>query len=142
MIVCPRIVFLEQSLIRAFSSRKEAFRTGDFEYQSRMIDCILTAIERSLIGVKYVSSSHFRKLLLTGLSLPSLWNYNPRNTDEAGDEWNHENFSWFSEDKRKDKLYERLLSSDRPENGQDQSVKPEDLDLGARMLDEIVVSRA
>lgn len=26
----------------------------------------------------------------------SLWNYNPYNTDPAGDEWNGENFSWFS----------------------------------------------
>jgi hypothetical protein len=37
-----------------FCSRKQAFKSGDFEYQSRMMDCILTAIERSLIGVKYV----------------------------------------------------------------------------------------
>lgn len=27
---------------------------------------------------------------------PSLWNYNPHNTDLAGDDWNGENFSWFS----------------------------------------------
>jgi hypothetical protein len=27
----------------------------------------------------------------------SLWNYNPDNTDEAGDDWNGENFSWFSD---------------------------------------------
>jgi hypothetical protein len=25
-----------------------------------------------------------------------LWNYNPSNTDQAGDDWNGENFSWFS----------------------------------------------
>lgn len=27
----------------------------------------------------------------------SLWNYNPDNTDQEGDNWNGENFSWFSQ---------------------------------------------
>ena len=29
-------------------------------------------------------------------SLHSLWNYNPNNSDVEGDNWNGENFSWFS----------------------------------------------
>jgi hypothetical protein len=69
----------------------------------------------------------------------SLWNYNPRNTDEAGDEWNHENFSWFSEEKRQDMLYQRLLRSERLESQSDNTTGHSDLDLGARMLNEIVV---
>ncbi len=28
---------------------------------------------------------------------PSLWNYNPDNDDRTGDDWNGENFSWFSQ---------------------------------------------
>jgi hypothetical protein len=71
----------------------------------------------------------------------SLWTYNPRNTDENGDEWNFENFSWFSEDKRQELLWARFLESDLPEKGaQAKTCDDDDLDLGARMLDEIVVS--
>jgi len=34
----------------------------------------------------------------------SLWNYNPDNTDQEGDNWNGENFSWFSQRRAMPKL--------------------------------------
>ncbi|KAJ7866599.1 glycoside hydrolase family 5 protein [Mycena olivaceomarginata] len=55
----------------------EAFQTDDFSWQARMMDAMITGLERSLIGF-------------------TLWNYNPFNNDEEGDSWNGENFSWFS----------------------------------------------
>lgn len=30
------------------------------------------------------------------MTIRSLWNYNPANNDQDGDDWNGENFSWFS----------------------------------------------
>ena len=72
-------------------------------------------------------------------SLHSLWTYNPRNNDEVGDAWNHENFSWYSEEKRQDLLYARFLRMGRPNEDQ-LAAQASDLDIGARMLDEIVVS--
>ncbi|KAG5635943.1 hypothetical protein H0H81_009592 [Sphagnurus paluster] len=65
------------NLPRLDSSKKEAFKTEDFTWQSRMMDAMLTALERSLVGF-------------------TLWNYNPSNNDQTGDDWNGENFSWFS----------------------------------------------
>lgn len=38
------------------SSKREAFRTGDFSWQERMMDTLMTAIERNMVGVKYVFS--------------------------------------------------------------------------------------
>ncbi|KAJ7291517.1 glycoside hydrolase superfamily [Mycena rebaudengoi] len=58
-------------------NKREAFQTDDFTWQSRMMDAMMTGLERSLIGF-------------------TLWNYNPYNDDERGDFWNGENFSWFS----------------------------------------------
>ncbi|KJA23943.1 glycoside hydrolase family 5 protein [Hypholoma sublateritium FD-334 SS-4] len=58
-------------------NKGEAFKTGNFIYQMRMMDAMLTALEKALIGF-------------------TLWNYNPYNNDERGDDWNGENFSWFS----------------------------------------------
>ncbi|QRV86919.1 Cellulase (glycosyl hydrolase family 5 protein) [Ceratobasidium sp. AG-Ba] len=55
----------------------KAFVTGDFEWHTRMMDALMTALERSLVGF-------------------TLWNYNPDNDDVHGDFWNGENFSWFS----------------------------------------------
>ncbi|KAH8103836.1 glycoside hydrolase family 5 protein [Cristinia sonorae] len=54
-----------------------AFETDRWTFQSRMMDAILTGLERSLVGF-------------------TLWNYNPDNDDQKGDDWNGENFSWFS----------------------------------------------
>ncbi|KAJ7337646.1 glycoside hydrolase superfamily [Mycena albidolilacea] len=58
-------------------NKGEAFQTDDFSWQARMMDAMITGLERSLIGF-------------------TLWNYNPFNNDEEGDSWNGENFSWFS----------------------------------------------
>ncbi|KAF8237581.1 glycoside hydrolase family 5 protein [Tricholoma matsutake] len=58
-------------------NRKEAFRSEDWTWQSRMMDAMLSGLERSLVGF-------------------TLWNYNPSNNDQQGDGWNGENFSWFS----------------------------------------------
>ncbi|KAH9474389.1 Ergosteryl-beta-glucosidase [Psilocybe cubensis] len=58
-------------------NKKEAFETDDFIWQTRMMDAMITALENSLVGF-------------------TLWNYNPDNDDERGDDWNGENFSWFS----------------------------------------------
>lgn len=55
-----------------------------------------------------------------------LWNYNPYNTDERGDDWNGENFSWFSR-RRASPLAE--LSFEQTSAG---------LDEGARILPAIV----
>ncbi|KDQ56751.1 glycoside hydrolase family 5 protein [Jaapia argillacea MUCL 33604] len=58
-------------------NEKEAFQTDDWTWQAKMMDALLTGLERSLVGF-------------------TLWNYNPSNTDQLGDDWNGENFSWFS----------------------------------------------
>ncbi|KAJ7672413.1 glycoside hydrolase [Mycena polygramma] len=58
-------------------NKGEAFRTDDFTWQARMMDAMITGLERSLVGF-------------------TLWNYNPFNDDQSGDFWNGENFSWFS----------------------------------------------
>lgn len=49
----------------------------------------------------------------------NLWNYNPSNTDTLGDDWNAENFSFYSDENR------RLANSDDP-------------DAGGRLLDVLV----
>ncbi|KIL62019.1 glycoside hydrolase family 5 protein [Amanita muscaria Koide BX008] len=56
----------------------EAFSTEHFTWQARMMDAVLTGFDRALVGF-------------------TLWNYNPYNDDEKGDDWNGENFSWFSQ---------------------------------------------
>ncbi|TFK69843.1 glycoside hydrolase [Pluteus cervinus] len=58
-------------------NRGEAFKSENFVFQSRMMDALMTALERSLVCF-------------------TLWNYNPHNSDSGGDHWNGENFSWFS----------------------------------------------
>ncbi|EKM78270.1 hypothetical protein AGABI1DRAFT_75777, partial [Agaricus bisporus var. burnettii JB137-S8] len=55
-----------------------AFTTEEFLWQRRMMDAMITGFDRSSVGF-------------------NLWNYNPDNTDEHGDKWNGENFSWFSQ---------------------------------------------
>ncbi|KAG8879270.1 hypothetical protein FRB97_001800 [Tulasnella sp. 331] len=56
----------------------EAFKSGNFEWHERMMDALISGLERTLIGF-------------------TLWNYCPSNNDSHGDFWNGENFSWFSE---------------------------------------------
>ncbi|KAF8633873.1 hypothetical protein AX15_001204 [Amanita polypyramis BW_CC] len=55
----------------------EAFTTENFGWQSRMMDAVMTGLERALVGF-------------------TIWNYNPYNDDVLGDDWNGENFSWYS----------------------------------------------
>lgn len=56
----------------------------------------------------------------------SLWNYNPGNNDTLGDDWNFENFSWFSEQD----LDERTRLG----------AQGKELDEGCRLLKAFVVS--
>ena len=56
----------------------------------------------------------------------SLWNYNPENTDGKGDDWNGENFSWFSRGRA---LPPSLLYYEQDSAS---------LDNGGRILDSIV----
>jgi hypothetical protein len=55
-----------------------------------------------------------------------LWNYNPSNDDQLGDDWNGENFSWFS---RKRALPPSLLYYEQAAPS---------LDCGARILPAVV----
>ncbi|KIJ64803.1 glycoside hydrolase family 5 protein [Hydnomerulius pinastri MD-312] len=55
----------------------EALESENWTWQYRMMDAMMTALEGSLASF-------------------TLWNYNPDNTDAHGDDWNGENFSWFS----------------------------------------------
>lgn len=58
----------------------------------------------------------------------SLWNYNPSNEDVKGDDWNGENFSWFSDHRA------RLKASVSPSYAQTDT----SLDIGGRLLHSIV----
>ncbi|KXN81028.1 hypothetical protein AN958_06274, partial [Leucoagaricus sp. SymC.cos] len=71
-------VFIGECGIPMDINKGEAFVTEDFIWQKRMMDAMITGLDRALLGF-------------------TLWNYNPDNTDEEGDEWNGENFSWFSQ---------------------------------------------
>ncbi|KAF9457906.1 glycoside hydrolase [Collybia nuda] len=88
-------------------NKKEAFHSENFTWQLRMMDAMITGLEQSLVGF-------------------TLWNYNPHNNDQVGDDWNGENFSWFS---RRRALPPSLLyyEQDAPS-----------LDNGARILPAIV----
>ncbi|KAF8128604.1 glycoside hydrolase family 5 protein [Boletus edulis] len=86
---------------------KEALQTENWIWQYRMMDAMMTALERSLASF-------------------TLWNYNPDNTDTHGDDWNGENFSWFS---RRRALPPSLLNL-----GQDSFT----LDNGGRILPSVV----
>ncbi|KAG6840292.1 hypothetical protein C0991_007685 [Blastosporella zonata] len=88
-------------------NKKAAFLTEDFTWQTKMMDAMLTGLERSLVGF-------------------TLWTYNPSNSDMAGDDWNGENFSWFS---RKRALPPSLLYYDQDAPS---------LDNGGRILPAIV----
>jgi hypothetical protein len=72
-----------------------------------MMDAMITGLERSLVGF-------------------TLWNYNPSNDDTHGDDWNGENFSWYS---KKRSLPPSLLYFEQ---------SAVSLDNGARILPAIV----
>ena len=61
----------------------------------------------------------------------SLWNYNPENDDSRGDDWNGENFSWFSNSRAS---HRSKTSGQTPVLAQD----TKELDLGGRILDAVV----
>ncbi|GAA6017473.1 hypothetical protein JCM11491_006836 [Sporobolomyces phaffii] len=84
--------------------------------QERMVDAILGAIGEA------------------GLSNYNFWNYNPLNTDEWGDSWNGENFSWYS---TSGVTEERLEAAGKhaAERGEDEVMAM--LNVGARILDAI-----
>ncbi|KAF5343043.1 hypothetical protein D9758_011120 [Tetrapyrgos nigripes] len=88
-------------------NKREAFTTEDFTWQAKMMDAMITALERAMVGF-------------------TLWNYNPYNSDSHGDDWNGENFSWFS---RRRALPPLLL---------DYEQTAVTLDNGARILPTIV----
>ncbi|KZT26027.1 glycoside hydrolase family 5 protein [Neolentinus lepideus HHB14362 ss-1] len=88
-------------------NKGEAFRSEDWTSQLKMMDAMMSALERCMIGF-------------------TLWNYNPSNTDQLGDDWNGENFSWFS---RSRALPASLLSYEQ--------TSPT-LDNGGRILPSIV----
>ncbi|KAL0945851.1 hypothetical protein HGRIS_012134 [Hohenbuehelia grisea] len=88
-------------------NRCEAFQSDNWVWQERMMDAMITGLDRALIGF-------------------TLWNYNPSNSDNVGDDWNGENFSWFS---RSRALPRSLLYYDQDAPS---------LDNGARILPAIV----
>ncbi|PWA01839.1 hypothetical protein BB558_002038 [Smittium angustum] len=62
-------------------NNKTAFKSGDYKYQSRMMNAVMSAFERSLC------------LNFT------LWTYNPYNEYQIGDFWNGEDFSIITKNK-------------------------------------------
>ncbi|EIM87043.1 cytoplasmic protein [Stereum hirsutum FP-91666 SS1] len=91
-------------------NKGEAFRTDDWKWQNRMMDAMITGLEQALVGF-------------------TLWNYNPFNDDAAGDDWNGENFSWFSRSRA-------LPVSESDPSSLKQTSKA--LDAGGRILQSIV----
>lgn len=75
------------------------------------MDALISALESSLV--------HF-----------SLWAYNPHNTDSHGDDWNSENFSWYSDAVRK------LEISSAPEA--ERALVAASPDAGGRLLGAVV----
>ncbi|KAH8112810.1 glycoside hydrolase family 5 protein [Phellopilus nigrolimitatus] len=90
-------------------NRREAFKTNNFTWHTRMMDAMITGLERSLIGY-------------------TLWNYNPDNDDDSGDYWNGENFSWFS----------RRRARMNTNSTADLDQTAADLDEGGRILRSVV----
>ncbi|PSS32123.1 hypothetical protein PHLCEN_2v2119 [Hermanssonia centrifuga] len=88
-------------------NKGEAFETDDWKWQMRVMDAMMTALEGALVGF-------------------TLWNYNPDNDDQRGDDWNGENFSWFS---RRRALIPSLL---------DYEQSAPTLDNGGRILRSVV----
>lgn len=78
--------------------RKRAYRTGDFRQQEMALDRSLEALEANLLSA-------------------TLWNYTSDNSNDHGDQWNDEDFSFFS---------------------RDQLTQKADLDSGGRALDALV----
>ncbi|KAK6906628.1 cytoplasmic protein [Kwoniella mangroviensis CBS 8886] len=90
-------------------NNEHALKTGDWKYQRQMMDAMISALESANVGF-------------------NLWTYNPANRDDIGDDWNAENFSWYSD-------HNRSLALKKSE---DTNIGEEDLDAGGRLLDVIV----
>ncbi|KAF9580325.1 hypothetical protein BGW38_003073 [Lunasporangiospora selenospora] len=60
-------------------NQRQAFMSGDYGYQSKFLDAVLSAMESNLLSF-------------------TLWNYNTTNDNTYGDHWNGEDFSIFSLD--------------------------------------------
>ncbi|TBU47753.1 glycoside hydrolase family 5 protein [Dichomitus squalens] len=88
-------------------NKGEAFETDRWHWQMKMMDAMVAALERALVGF-------------------TLWNYNPDNDDHTGDDWNGENFSWFSQ--------KRAL----PSTWLDHTQSSPTLDNGGRILRAVV----
>jgi hypothetical protein len=58
-----------------------------------------------------------------------LWNYNPENDDVRGDDWNGENFSWFSNSRAAPRTSGKALTL---------AQTTKELDAGGRILDAVV----
>ncbi|WWC65076.1 uncharacterized protein I303_107690 [Kwoniella dejecticola CBS 10117] len=86
-------------------NNEHALKTGDWKWQERMMDSLISAMESANVGF-------------------NLWTYNPANRDDIGDDWNAENFSWYSD-------HNRSLALTKAEDS-------DDLDVGGRLLDVIV----
>ena len=95
-----------------------------------MMDAIISGLDRALVGFMSVSNLFAIPINVLNLYFISiilrLWSYNPDNDDQKGDNWNGENFSWFS---RRCALPASLLYY-----GQDSPT----LDNGGRILSAIV----
>ncbi|KAF8518261.1 cytoplasmic protein [Hysterangium stoloniferum] len=103
-------------------NHKEAFRTRDFSWQFKMMDAMVTGLERHHLGF-------------------TLWNYNADNNDVEGDRWNGENFSWFGNSHKRPSASFPSLSDIRKDSnliktslGQDNDA----LDDGGRILRAVV----
>ena len=92
---------------------------GRDDHRSRAVE------HRLYVRLRYLS---LPQKVFESLPLYSLWNYNPDNDDTRGDDWNGENFSWFSNSRAQ--RYGASSSSSSQEQQQ--------LDKGARILDAVV----
>ncbi|WWC98544.1 hypothetical protein V866_005436 [Kwoniella sp. B9012] len=90
-------------------NNEHALKTGDWKCQRQMMDAMISALEGANVGF-------------------NLWTYNPDNRDDIGDDWNAENFSWYSD-------HNRSLALKKSE---DTNIGEEDLDAGGRLLDVVV----
>jgi len=60
---------------------KQAYRTGDFSLQVKVLDATMRALETNMVS-------------------STLWNYTADNTNARGDQWNDEDLSIFSRDQQ------------------------------------------
>jgi hypothetical protein len=81
-----------------------------------------------------VSSASFSSFYHAHVQSRSLWNYNPDNSDEHGDHWNGENFSWFS----RSRATRTVDLAPAPEGVSGFAQTDASLDAGGRILGAVV----